>query len=62
VDHWLKKQIEEVDKKTSPDPLDPVIQIFKDTIESSAELALTMFFNQIFTEVPTDHNTIIPTS
>ncbi|XP_065900352.1 uncharacterized protein [Dysidea avara] len=51
LDRWLQKQIKEVDGKAQPEPLNPVVQSFKDAIESSAEL--TMFFNEMFTETPT---------
>ncbi|XP_065920527.1 uncharacterized protein [Dysidea avara] len=60
VDQWLQKQIEEVERKTPPDPLDQVVQRFKDAIESSAELS--MFFGQMFAEVPTNYHKKTPTS
>ncbi|XP_065900321.1 uncharacterized protein [Dysidea avara] len=50
LDRWLQRLIEEVDTKTLAEPLNPVIQSFKDAIENNAEL--TMFFNQMFTETP----------
>ncbi|XP_065919748.1 uncharacterized protein [Dysidea avara] len=51
MNQWLQQQFEEVDRKTSPDPLDPSVESFKNTIESNAELL--MFFNQMFTESST---------
>jgi phosphatidylserine decarboxylase len=48
LDRWLEKLIKEVD--ANPKPLHPVIQEFKDLIESDAEIF--MFFHQMFEELP----------
>ena len=40
MNQWLQQQIEEVDRKTSSDPLDPSVESFKNTIESNAELLM----------------------
>ncbi|XP_065909749.1 uncharacterized protein [Dysidea avara] len=60
-DQWAQKLIEELDKtvpsETSPGgKLHPVVQNFKDAIESNVELAI--FFNQMFANIPTKHKNI----
>jgi len=65
LDNWLEKHIEEATaaNQTSCDegddeadygyPLHPVIQKFKDEIEGNAEI--TMFFHQMFSQIPTKY-------